>query len=117
MTHKILLPWPPKELSPNKRLHWRDVHKAKALYRMVAFAMTQKVTKGHIKATKLELELTFHEPTKRKRDMDNMLAQMKAGIDGIADAIGVDDSKFSYQLKRGMGGGRGIVEVNITVID
>jgi hypothetical protein len=33
--------------------------------------------------------------------MDNMLASTKAAIDGIADALGVDDQHFSLRLERG----------------
>ena len=30
----------------------------------------------------------------QRRDDDNMLASFKAGRDGVADALGVDDNKF-----------------------
>ena len=39
--------------------------------------------------------IEFYPPDKRKRDIDNMLASSKAGIDGIAQAIGIDDSIFN----------------------
>jgi crossover junction endodeoxyribonuclease RusA len=43
---------------------------------------------------RLHLWLDFYAPDKRRRDDDNMIASFKAGRDGIADALGVDDHRF-----------------------
>jgi crossover junction endodeoxyribonuclease RusA len=40
------------------------------------------------------LRFHFHPPDNRKRDLSNMPATQKAAIDGIADAMGVDDAGF-----------------------
>lgn len=32
--------------------------------------------------------------------MDNMLSACKAGLDGLSDAIGVDDSKWTLTIKK-----------------
>jgi len=34
-------------------------------------------------------------PNARRHDRDNLLARMKAGIDGVCDALGIDDSRFA----------------------
>jgi crossover junction endodeoxyribonuclease RusA len=31
--------------------------------------------------------------------MDNMLASMKSGLDGLADAMGVDDSRWKISME------------------
>lgn len=41
-----------------------------------------------------KIRLLFSPPDKRRRDIDNMLASMKASLDGIALAIGCDDVEF-----------------------
>ena len=54
-----------------------------------------------MQADKLHLSLTFYAPTRRAYDLDNALARMKAGLDGLADVLGVDDSKWSLSIARG----------------
>ena len=95
------LPWPPKELSPNARLHWAKLAKAKKAYRAECayLAIAQGIRK--VEADKLHLSLTFFAPTRRAYDLDNALARMKAGLDGLADVLGVDDSKWSLSIARG----------------
>lgn len=44
--------------------------------------------------------ITFIPPDRRPRDLDNMLASIKSGLDGIADVIGVDDSKWSITIQK-----------------
>ena len=48
------------------------------------------------KDAELTIELAFYPPDRRRRDKDNLVACMKAAIDGLADALGVDDSRFTY---------------------
>lgn len=65
MTVNVILPWPPKELSPNARLHWAKLARAKKSYRE-ACAWTAKAQGARrIKADKLHLSLTFYPPTRR----------------------------------------------------
>lgn len=88
----ILLPFPPKELSPNARLHWAKTAKAKKSYRMECFIEAKR--QGIIKQSTnkpIKVSLVFYPPDQRKRDWDNMLAAAKSGLDGLADALGVDD--------------------------
>jgi len=68
---------------------------------------------GYKSASRPHVIITFHPPDKRKRDMDNMIAAFKAGQDGVADAIGVDDSKWvsSYRIGQPVKGGLVIVEI------
>lgn len=90
--HKLVFPWPSKELSPNARGHWAIHYKAKKKYRETC----AEIAKDFIlpKQERYKVKLTFHTKTKRRPDKDNCIAMMKAGLDGIADAIGIDDSRF-----------------------
>jgi hypothetical protein len=42
--------------------------------------------------------LFFYPPDKRHRDLDNMLASVKYGLDGIAEAWGINDRVFNRIL-------------------
>ncbi|MEN6547925.1 MAG: endodeoxyribonuclease RusA [Armatimonadia bacterium] len=94
---KIILPWPPKELSPNARSHWSKKAKAAKSYRhacrIITFASGIKAPDGRVL-----LVLEFVPPNRQRRDDDNLVAAFKAGRDGIADALGIDDSRFTTQF-------------------
>ena len=40
------------------------------------------------------LSITAHPKTNRNRDGDNLIASLKSGFDGIADATGINDARF-----------------------
>lgn len=109
----IILPWPPKECNPNKRLHWSVVAKAKAKYRRDCRLIASQL-RLKSKDRALLVLLVFHPPDRRRRDRDNMLASIKGGIDGISDAIGVDDSHFVLKIATGDPVKGGAVVVTIT---
>lgn len=97
----ITLPWPPAALSPNARTHWSVLARAKKAYRAACAAQAQAQGARRIKADRLHLSLTFYPPTRRAYDLDNALARCKAGLDGLADVLGVDDSKWSLSIAKG----------------
>jgi len=95
---KVVLGWPPSDLSPNKRLHWAKLATAKKQYRETC----NKISKQQLKKYKydklperLVLEMTFIPPDKRNYDRDNLVARMKSGIDGLADALKINDKRFN----------------------
>lgn len=104
----ITLPWPPKELNPNARMHHQALARVKKAYRAVCAAQAMEQGMEAMKApvaasggstgTKAHVSLTFYPPTKARRDLDNCLASMKSGLDGVADALGVDDSQWTLTL-------------------
>ena len=100
MTVNVILPWPPKELSPNFRGHWAKLARAKKAYRLACAWQAKAQGAGRIEADKLHLSLTFYPPTRRAYDLDNALARMKAGLDGLADVLGVDDSQWSLSIAK-----------------
>jgi crossover junction endodeoxyribonuclease RusA len=90
------LPYPPAALSSNARGHWAKKAKVVKAYRRDC-AILAKAAKLSIPpeiTDKIDLHLTFFAPDKRRRDQDGAISRMKAGIDGIADALGIDDSRF-----------------------
>lgn len=95
---RVVLPWPPKDLSPNARVHWSTRSKAAKSYRMQCFLFAKKA--GMVApAGRILLALEFLPPNARRRDDDNLLAAFKAGRDGLAQALGVDDSRFVSQVR------------------
>lgn len=97
----IVLPWPPRELSPNARVHHHVKARAVKVYRESAYWLAEKASLRVPEGDGgIALRFDFHPPDKRRRDLDNMLASIKAGVDGIADALGVDDQRFGFWLSR-----------------
>lgn len=92
----FVLPWPPRELSPNARQHWARLARAKKVYRRTcwAAAIEQRLHLRGVADGPLTLSLQFGAPDARRHDRDNLLARMKAGIDGVCDALQIDDQRF-----------------------
>lgn len=109
----IKLPWPPTGLSPNARNHWAKLAKLKKAYREACFWQAMEQGARPMQASKLHLTLTFYPPTRRAYDLDNALARIKAGLDGLADVLKVDDKHWTLTIKKGEGVG-GFVSVEIT---
>jgi crossover junction endodeoxyribonuclease RusA len=95
----VVLPIPNRVLSPNARVHWRRKAKATKAYRKNAYLVALHL--GEPRWTNARIELDFYFDTNRKRDKDNLLASMKAAMDGFADAgVIVNDSGFEYASPR-----------------
>ena len=110
----VRLPWPARELSPNVRAHWGAVSRAKKKYRRSCFYATRAVMASLNSSESIRLSFVFNPPHNRKYDKDNLIAQMKSGIDGIADALGVDDQYFdigSIELGQRVAGGEVLVSI------
>ena len=69
-----------------------------------------------VEANQLKVTVTFFPPDKRRRDIDGLLSNLKAYLDGISDAIGVDDGGWDIFLKRGDVRKRGAVRVEMEAI-
>ena len=64
-------------------------------------------------SSRLHLSLTFYPPTRRAFDLDNCLARMKSGLDGLADVLEVDDKDWSLSIQKADQVG-GFVKVKIS---
>lgn len=119
MNLTIELPWPAKELSPNARPHWAAKSASVRLARqtarltMLAELNLNRDRESLVGAECIRLRWTFHPPSRRSYDKDNLQAQMKSYQDGIADALDVNDSKFDsvYEFGEVLKGGKVIVEI------
>lgn len=110
----VTLPWPPKDLSPNSRIHWSRRSKAAKAYRRACHVLTLEAgIRGVDWEGDIHLWIDFYPPDRRHRDDDNMIAAFKAGRDGMADAMGLDDKRFRihHYVKDEIGG---MVKIRIT---
>ena len=116
----ITLPWPSRDLSPNARTHWAKKAKSAKSYRAICgwetkAAMLQPGAPQTFADGKITLSIIFHAKTRRAYDLDNALASIKSGLDGVADALGVDDSRWALRIEKGepVRGGMIIVKIEI----
>lgn len=112
---KVTLPWPPISLSPNTRQHWRALARAKKAYRQACAMQARVQGLRKIDATRLHVALLFVPPNRRAFDLDNLLARMKSGLDGLADVLGVDDKDWKLTIDKADAIG-GMVQVVITEV-
>lgn len=111
---RVILPWPTSDLSPNARGHWAIKARAKKAYRTLCAWEAQSQGLGRIYAERLHLKITFVPPNRRARDLDNLLASIKSGLDGLCDVLGVDDSKWSMEISKADDRIGGFVEIVVT---
>jgi Holliday junction resolvase RusA-like endonuclease len=114
---RVELDFPPAELFPNraKGTHWGKLYQLRSDYRETSTWLAKHQLKNWKHAGKdIKLTLTFEMPDKRKRDADNCLAAAKGALDGLADAMMVNDQYFQPIMiyrKIGTKPGKLIVEI------
>lgn len=115
MSVVVTLPWPPSALSPNgSHGHWAPRARAKKAYRHACYVAVLEQDALPPEGDRFDVLLSFCPPTRRKLDRDNLVARMKSGLDGLAEAWGVDDSQFvrvAAELGDQEAGGRVVVRV------
>lgn len=89
----ITLPWPPSALSPNSRMYWRKKNPIKVAYREECYRIV-KAGQKNMPTGFIPVEITFCPPNARPRDLDNCLAAAKSGIDGLCQALGINDKNL-----------------------
>jgi len=85
--------WFNRLLNPNNKEHWRKKHKAAKLYKQEGFLKARKFKPD---VTEYLLNIEFHPPCARGRDLDNCIASIKSLLDGVADGWGVNDKHFKF---------------------
>lgn len=92
----LILSWPSRDLHPNSRVHWaRRAKAAKAARREAATLAVASGWRGQQwPEGRLHVWIDAYPPDRRRRDTDGMLSSLKATMDGISDAIGIDDRRF-----------------------
>jgi crossover junction endodeoxyribonuclease RusA len=109
----IVLPYPPRELNPNSRTHWaRKAKHTKACRTRAGWETKASGVKVDWDG-KIDVHISFYPPDRRGRDQDGMLSSSKAYLDGIADALGVNDKRFQLHLYVGepVKGGKVVVRI------
>lgn len=114
MMKVVTLPWPTPCLSPNARGHWSKKASAAAKARRDAAILCQMNGVRALPWGGMNVALEFRAPTRRAYDLDNALSSCKSLLDGIADASGIDDSRWAYSIKRGEPVKGGAVVVTLT---
>lgn len=112
----VTLPWPPKELNPNQNPHWAVKARMTKKYRTLSWIHARRAGMSAatlMGAEEADVHLDFYPPDRHHRDRDNMVASMKAGLDGLADALKVDDNIFriTFDVSDDIGG---MVKVTVT---
>lgn len=110
----IELPFPPSSLSGHANGHWRS--KAGIVAKHREWARLATLASDHApvpEAGDIRIVITFYPPSNRG-DRVNYPNRMKPAIDGIAEALGVNDKRFlpSYHFSEPIkGAGKVVVEI------
>ena len=92
---EIFLPWPDVTLKPNgSHRHWSVKAGAKKNARRFAKFMVMENHKPIAYTGELGAHFTIYPPDRRFRDMDNIKAMLKPYMDGVFDALGMDDRQI-----------------------
>ena len=97
--YTLTLPWPPKELHPNSRPHYMAKARATKQYRELV-GWEAKAQNIPALTAPVTAQCVFCVKTMRLRDLDNLLASMKAAWDGLVDA-GVLPGDHAEVLRHG----------------
>ena len=115
----IELPWPSADLNPNGRVHHMALHRARKAANRYAWGVALSlmgplgIRPGSF-AGRVQVDLVFHPMTSARRDVDNLIASMKGQLDGIAAALGIDDSAFDLTAVMGEKRNPAVVVVTLT---
>jgi hypothetical protein len=109
---KLELPFPPASLSGHAKGHWRDKSGPTAKHRELA-RLAAKAARFMPPATgDIPLHIHFVPPDKRG-DRTNFWVRCKPYIDGIAEAIGINDARFLPSMSFGDPEKPGRIEVRV----
>lgn len=95
----IVLPWPSSKLVGHHKHHWRVMRPVIKQHREWARLATLEVRPQAPESGDIPIHFRFVPPD-RRGDRTNYPNRLKAYIDGIADALTVNDSRFlpSYEF-------------------
>lgn len=114
----IELPWPHPALAPNRAngKHWAGLAAIKQKAKADAYVLAKAagIGQGFDPVISRPLSILFIAPDKRRRDLDGCHGSIKHYLDGIAAALGIDDSQFrpvTLDYQKGEAPGKVIVSV------
>ena len=94
MTPAIILPWPPSSLSGHAKGNWHAKSAETKKHRAWAHMATLGAKILAVPADgDIRVRIAFTPPN-RRGDRTNFANRIKPYLDGIADALGVNDARF-----------------------
>ena len=87
---------PDPELSPNKRLHYMELYRAKESAKLDTILLVLAQGKPPRPYEKAHITITWVAKDKRRRDTDNLFSSMKAYIDGLVEAGLIEDDSAMH---------------------
>lgn len=94
----ITLPWPDPALFPNAKggKHWASFQAQKVRARQDGYFAAKQALGAHTitLSERTPVKATFVFPDRRNRDIEGCIGAIKHHIDGIAQALGIDDKLF-----------------------
>lgn len=111
---RVVFPWPSRDLSPNARVHFHARAKQVKLAREAAYWLTKNAQQKQLPDVgEIMVCIEFNPPDKRRYDLDGLVSRSKAYLDGLADALELDDYRFALTIRRGetIKGGQVVVTI------
>ena len=96
----VNLPWPDRKLVPNARVFWAAKAKEVKRHRRLAFMAAldlQEQIPAAVRANEeasIYYTISYEPKINRKRDEDGVIAACKSYLDGVSEAIGINDCRF-----------------------
>lgn len=118
-TFAFQLDYPDRKLSPNARGKWVMKEGARKLAKTEGHTIARLAMESQtfIQASAYEVDITFYPPDRRHRDIDNVFSSIKSHLDGVCQALGINDKSFSkFTLQFGEPVRNGRVDVKIRPI-
>lgn len=100
MNLTVTLPWPDRRLFPNARVFWATKAKQVRIHRRFAYFEALKIQElipPEVRADQTKsifYTITYTPKINRRRDEDGIIASCKSYLDGVSDAIGINDQRF-----------------------
>jgi crossover junction endodeoxyribonuclease RusA len=104
---KIAISW------PNRPCHWSALDRGRKAQKHEAWALTLAQPTFKPGVGRIPVTLTFRKNDRHRFDLDNALAACKGALDGLAIALGVDDSRFDVRPVLGEPVPGGAVEITV----
>ena len=94
----IELPFPARVLFPNARPNRFQKAREVKLHRYWAFVATRAESIGECCPKDIvEYRIVYTPKTNRRRDEDGVISSCKSYLDGVAQALGIDDHIFRHR--------------------
>jgi crossover junction endodeoxyribonuclease RusA len=111
--------YPDRKLSPNARGKWALKETARKLAKVEGYTSARNAMKNQAleSSDAYAVDIIFHPPDRRHRDVDNAFSSIKNHLDGACQALGINDKLFKkFTLQFGEPVNNGCVNVCIKPI-